>query len=196
MDEELARKGRQPSGDVLTPSQRRAGHLGVAEGKSGRRVTSLCPSGTFMVLLPRNICEGQLREDDKTRDDISRRLLRGEWVGQGQADLLAILTLNHGERLQIARRRKGWTQAKAARACGIHRNTYCDYENSKTVTYIAVPEIDVSTLVDREICYLLRRRKKWTQGDLAERVKASRFWVNQMEKGDTSCEILNNFWGI
>lgn len=196
MDERLACEGGHTECDVLASSQRRTGNMGLETRTSGWCESSLRAGSSIVVLLSGNICERHFREDDTPRDDLQRGLLLAERSGKGKADLLASITLTDGDRLALARRRLGWTQSRAARKVGYHRNTYCDFENSDKVTQIAVPHIDITSLHDREICWLLRRRKKWTQGDLAERAGISRYWINRMETGDGPCDKLSKFWGI
>jgi hypothetical protein len=51
-----------------------------------------------------------------------------------------------------------------------------------------------SDLLDHDRCFILRRRSKMTQAQVADALGCSRVWVNLMERGEVPCQRLVEFW--
>lgn len=54
----------------------------------------------------------------------------------------------------------------------------------------------IGKLKDFEKCYLLRRRKRMTQRELAKRICCTRLWVLKMEEGSAPAERLVQYWKV
>lgn len=99
-----------------------------------------------------------------------------------------------GESLFIARRRKNINQSEAAEHFGVHVDIYREWEADRRVK--DQPWQRLGNLKFHEVCVILRRRKKWTQLQLADRIGCTRLWVVQMEAGEAPADRLRDFWRI
>ncbi len=100
--------------------------------------------------------------------------------------------LTRGEVTMIVRRRLGITLAEMARKAGVHRNTYTKVEQCKETENIELSGID--ELSPEEQCYIKRKRKGLTQQECADILGVTRFWYNQMERGNEPSDKLISFW--
>ena len=135
-------------------------------------------------------------QDDTTRHDTGSGPLPG--AGSEQRSVAEIYRRSVGEltpreKLNLHRRRLGFSQEQMAALFGIHRETYGRIERGQ------VPQVDdvvddLGGLLDHEKCYILRRRSGRTQIECAQEMGVTRFWFNQMEIGKVSCEPLIEFW--
>jgi len=103
------------------------------------------------------------------------------------------MRITRAEHLYLQRRRMGLTQAQMATRLEMKRWEYQTYEAGQT----EIPARHVSSnlkpgLLEQFI--LKRRRRGWTQEDLAEELGVSRIWVNKMEGGSASPQRLVDFW--
>ena len=92
------------------------------------------------------------------------------------------------ERIELSRRRLGYTREDLARNLHVSESTVYNWETGKTTpeeTVLANEEI-IKTLHDYEICYITRKRLGLTQGQIAKGIGLSRYWVNMMEQGQKS----------
>lgn len=117
---------------------------------------------------------------------------------------MAVGRLSHGERLLVDRRRRGLSQGEAAARYLLEPWQYGlaerdDSELSPDVwawVQTIAPRIRSSELRPNERCLLLRRRARLTQEEVAEHMGRSRWWVNQMERGEAPCDELLEHWGL
>ena len=100
--------------------------------------------------------------------------------------------LTRGELATIVRIRQGLTQREMAIKSGVHRNTYSKVEQNTDTENIELKGID--ELTPQEQCYIKRKRKGLTQQECADILGITRFWDNQMERGNESADILISFW--
>jgi DNA-binding XRE family transcriptional regulator len=102
-------------------------------------------------------------------------------------------TLSRGERLFIDRRRRGEGQTASAKRLKVTRRVYNGWELDKEQPEKA-PVVAIGKLQAHERCVLYRRRSGKTQAACAKKMKLSRWWFNQMERGDVDCTELCGFW--
>lgn len=95
-----------------------------------------------------------------------------------------------GERLLIDRRRRGETQAQAARRYFVSRARYGMWERGDE--HPQPPR--VGRLASHERCFLYRRRVGETQLEVAEALGTCRWTINQMEHGIVKCDDLLWYW--
>ncbi len=105
------------------------------------------------------------------------------------------MKLTLAEKLFAYRALKKWTQRRAASFWGVGFWTYRAWEenpNAPPPTVRAeLPKIELS----KQLRYvILRRREGMTQSDLARELKVSRQWVNRMELGLESDQLLRDYW--
>ncbi len=134
-------------------------------------------------------------QHDKTSNDRRGTSLLPEWFADGS--LTGILDskvsdLSYEERLVIWRRRGGMTQTEAAEFFRCCRNTYGRLERGEITSTMPVP--DAHPLFDNEQCWILRRRKGWSQEECAGYVGITRYWLNQIELGRENPANLVRFW--
>ncbi len=101
--------------------------------------------------------------------------------------------LTRGEKLAVTRRREGLSQGDAANHYNVSPDTYHKWENDINST---APSVEVVELSTHEVCYLLRRRSKLTQKQIAALMGTSRVTVNRMENGEVSAAPLAVFWEV
>lgn len=102
------------------------------------------------------------------------------------------LVLTKAERLLLARRREGITQQRAARRLRITRSRYVKIENGQVEFSLPAPPTLKPT--DSERCFILRRREKITQEELAQEMGLCRYTINQMEMGGLEPSVLVEHW--
>ena len=100
--------------------------------------------------------------------------------------------LTRGELATIVRIRQGLTQREMAMKAGVHRNTYSKVEQNTDTKNIELNGI--KELTPQEQCYIKRKRKGFTQQECADMLGITRFWYNQMERGNESSDMLIKFW--
>jgi DNA-binding XRE family transcriptional regulator len=100
--------------------------------------------------------------------------------------------LTAGERLMLARRRRGENQTAAARRLGVPYSRYSLWERDELD---GAPHEEVITIEPHEACLLHRRRAGVTQGYLAQELGCCRWWLNQMERGLVDNKSLVEYWG-
>ena len=98
--------------------------------------------------------------------------------------------LSNCEQLLIDRRRRGETQPQAAKRLGTTPFMYGKWERA----VVNGPSVKVGMLKPYERCLLYRRRAEKTQAEVAEHLERCRWWVNQMERGEVSCDTLLWYW--
>jgi transcriptional regulator with XRE-family HTH domain len=97
------------------------------------------------------------------------------------------------ERLLIERRRAKLTQRKAAKLHGVGYKTYLDWELGRASD--ALPNRgSLLQPTPLEWCFLLRRRKRWSQKRAARKLCVTREWYNNMERGRVPATQLTGFW--
>lgn len=105
---------------------------------------------------------------------------------------IQVSELTGGERLQIYRRRRGWTQARMAReAYRIAPGYYVRMENGQVEISVKTPMKFLRTC---EQCYVARRRSGMSQEELARQLGVCRWHVVKMERGLAPCDALTDFW--
>lgn len=98
------------------------------------------------------------------------------------------IALTPREKRVVLRHREGTRLEDLAKVQGVHRNTICSREKSDD------NEIYEMELTPTEFALISRRRLGWTQQKAAEILGCSRFWYNQMEKGNVPNQVLTDFW--
>ncbi len=98
------------------------------------------------------------------------------------------------EQLLVWRRRKGHSQVAAAELTGVTVDTYRDWECGVRET--GIPRHAITNLSTNEVCFLLRRRKGWTQIAVGKLLGVSRLWIHRMEHAQVAYDRLANFWGV
>lgn len=107
--------------------------------------------------------------------------------------MLTTTHLTPGERLRIARRRTGNTQAQEATDIGMPLGAYKLAERDEAQPWnIPVPR--VGKLSDFEACIVRRTRRGLTQTALANMIGVSKWWVCLMEQGKAPTDTLVGFW--
>lgn len=106
--------------------------------------------------------------------------------------LVSASSLTRGERLRIARRRRGYTQASAAQQYEVPVAVYRSWEVGEDSSDI--PDVPVGVLAEHEQCWVLRLRSKKTLEELREEVNLCGYWLSMMEKGKVPCRRLVDFW--
>lgn len=99
--------------------------------------------------------------------------------------------LTPGEKLLLQRRRAGQKQHQAAKEYGVAHSLYGQWERDAVG---GIPEVIISEVMPHERCLLYRRRAKFTQARVAREMKICRWWLNQMERGEQSCDDLIGYW--
>lgn len=99
--------------------------------------------------------------------------------------------LTRGERLLISRRRRGESQAQAAKRFSMSLYAYRRIETGDAETRIELP---IGRLEPFEVCFLRRRRTGEALHELASRMGLSRWWLCQMERGEVDAARLVTFW--
>lgn len=98
------------------------------------------------------------------------------------------------EQLFLHRRRTGRSQRRAAKRAGVPVARYCGMELG---TEVVAPELRVEVGAQpHELAVLARRRRGWTQAQLAHRLRYCRFWVMRMETGQADPLPLLEHWGL
>lgn len=109
-------------------------------------------------------------------------------------DKIDLKRLTLGETLLISRRRSGLSQDEMARVNGITRNFYGEVERDQS-EYQGMNFCEVEPLEVNEKIMLCRRRSSMTQGEIAEQIGITRYWLNQMEVGTAPVSFdLVKFW--
>lgn len=104
--------------------------------------------------------------------------------------MLSTSDLDPHERLLIARRRDGVSQADAATAFGMSAWEYRLAEAGRR----PVPRIKLGRLAPHEACFLMRRRAGMQRKFLAAKLRVSPFWLTQMERGKVNATRLIDHW--
>ena len=104
---------------------------------------------------------------------------------------MTITNITDQERLRVWRRRKGWSQERAARHFKVTPQKYFRWEHGQDG---ALPSINLSKLKAHEVCFLMRKRVGLRQEALAKALKVCRWWLNQMERGLVPNNELINYW--
>ena len=99
--------------------------------------------------------------------------------------------LANGLRLIIDRRRKALTQAQAAKKHKVSLYQYRRWEEDKQS---GAPDVAVGRLAPNEQCYVKRIVKGVSLADQAKKMKISRWWLRQMERGTANPERLIAYW--
>lgn len=103
--------------------------------------------------------------------------------------------LTNEERLLIDRRRRGETQAEAARRHEVSTTRYSRWERGlDQAPASSVPT--VKALRDHELCLITRRRAGVTQTKVATDLNRCKMWMRQMERGEVDCTELKRYWGL
>lgn len=101
--------------------------------------------------------------------------------------------LTNGERLSIARRRKGRTQEQEATARRVSLNAYkqaeADAENAPSIRAPAIGKVK-----PHEACRVLRVRKGLTLAKLSTKLGISEWWLCLIERGQAPIGRLLKFW--
>lgn len=99
--------------------------------------------------------------------------------------------LSAGETLIIDRRRRGESQADAARRHRVSSYRYRRWEDDDDPD---APRVELETIEEYEAFHVLRRRAGMLIEDLAAEIGCSRWWVTQMERGQAPCGRLKDYW--
>ena len=102
--------------------------------------------------------------------------------------------LSPGERLLLDRRRRGESQVQAAARRGISHTAYGLMERDSEKGTRGVEVLEIGELKAHERCLLYRRRAGYTQARVAKELQVCRWWLNQMERGAVSCDLLVWYW--
>lgn len=100
--------------------------------------------------------------------------------------------LTNSETLVLLRRRRKLTQRQFAKKFKVSVSQYCRNEKGTEAKIEAV--LEPAKLEAHEECFILRRRKDWTQARVAKKLKVCRNWLNLMERGLKNPEALIAFW--
>lgn len=111
----------------------------------------------------------------------------------GSERILTTSDLTRGEKLYIARRRKGLTQIEMSVDCGVAYGEYRAMETDDPGT--KPPYITLGTLLEREAYTIMRRRSGLSRDEVADKMDVSTFWLRQMEAGAAPIKRLAQFWG-
>lgn len=110
-------------------------------------------------------------------------------------DEIDVLYLTTAETFLLLRRRKNWTQGRAAKFFKINLSFYKRLEYGVIAPPLRVKDAArLGRVEDHEYCYIHRRRAKKSQIWVAKKLKKCRFWINQMERGKVDCDTLLKFW--
>lgn len=96
----------------------------------------------------------------------------------------------NAQRLIIQRRRRGETQAEAAKRYNVSSRTYQSWEYGER----KAPLVMLDSLTKPELFFLLRRDAGLTQMQLATRIGVSELWLNLMENGKAPIGRLEQYW--
>lgn len=107
--------------------------------------------------------------------------------------LVEYASLTPSERLTLHRRRADRSQEDEARK---RRVTLYLYRRWERGTSPNVPKVTLSprSLAPHEECYVLRRRARLRQRDIAKRIGVCRSWINYMELGRIPPAPLIAYW--
>ncbi len=108
---------------------------------------------------------------------------------------MLVSELTPGERLRVWRFRNGWSQEAAAQSYGVSPSTYRRYERDE-YSAADTPYRVLQTLTDVERCFILRRRAGLTQAQVAERIGRSRWFVNMVENGQVTSNLVARYFGL
>lgn len=105
--------------------------------------------------------------------------------------MLEELEPTRSERVIIWRRRSLLTQSEAAQEHGVSHRRWGRWERGAEE-----PKTDkeVGQLTIYEKLFLVRRRKKVSQREVADSLGCTRAWVQMMETGQSSSEQLHKYW--
>ena len=103
---------------------------------------------------------------------------------------ISIMQIEPFEYLYAWRKRLKINQVEMAEKLGIDRHELSEIELGKS---IVIGPIDI-TLTEVEKCILLRRRKGWKQGQLADILGVTRTWIRYMETGGRNPARLIEYW--
>lgn len=104
------------------------------------------------------------------------------------------MKLTKNETMLLARRRRGFTQVRAARAAGISVFRYGMMENG-VLPVSKDMRVSVGRVTPAEHCLVMRLRAGLTQVQVGKKIGRSRVWVNRMENGVEPPHELVEFWG-
>jgi transcriptional regulator with XRE-family HTH domain len=102
--------------------------------------------------------------------------------------------LTPGERFLIWRRRKGLTQAKAARLHGVRLKRVQQWESGIGNYPPPLVELLPTRLSDGERCMILRRRAGLTAAMVGRELGVSRHIIEQYEHGEGNVSLLLAYW--
>jgi hypothetical protein len=108
-------------------------------------------------------------------------------------DITGNLEATSAETLLLFRRRRGWSQARAAKHYKLPYFTYKMAEYGK-LTSFEYPKINLGKLGENEECYLFRKRSGKTQETIASAIGCSKYWIYLQEIGKVPCTRLLEFW--
>lgn len=100
--------------------------------------------------------------------------------------------LTAGELLLVDRRRRGETQAQAARRLCVTDYEYRRWEDDATPA-ASRPRV-LRGVKAHEECVVRRRRAGMQAGELARVLGLSRWWLTRMERGEIPCAPMLAFW--
>jgi hypothetical protein len=103
--------------------------------------------------------------------------------------------MTSGERLRIARRRAGESQAEAAKRLGLPLHAYKRAEADDPGQW-SIPRPQLGALQPFESCHLQRIREGRTLRNIAALMGVSTWWLCQMERGKVPADALVEFWSI
>jgi transcriptional regulator with XRE-family HTH domain len=91
------------------------------------------------------------------------------------------ITLSKGERILVARRHAGLTQAEFAGLIGAPVHWLKQWEHDQRDD---APAVRVTAFYDRDWCFVQRRRQGWLLRDLAEKTGLAAKWLHRAERGE------------
>lgn len=102
------------------------------------------------------------------------------------------VAMSRGDRLCIERRRRGETQAQAARRWGVSYQLYSSWERDSAPR--PGPAVELGRVMPHERCVIYRRHAFRTQAQVAEDIGCCVYTVRKMEAGDAACDDLLGYW--
>lgn len=111
---------------------------------------------------------------------------------------MSSLLLTDRERVYLWRRRNGLRQEDLAKRSGIHPDTLGERERGASGRIGGVPLAVKKRLKPKpwELAVIMRRRKGWSQPELAKRLGVTKPTIIAWEKGRWGWTRLADYWAI
>ncbi len=104
--------------------------------------------------------------------------------------------LANNEKMLIVRRRLGQSQSQRAEILGVPFGRYRLWEMGTTMMGNGhhCPECELGEITEPERLFMTRKRRGYSQRDVAEELGVSEGWIRKLEKGLGNMTILQEFW--